>query len=200
MEAVRWNDWFGATLEHNFLNSAGVRIPRLILTHQRRLKTSLLLAAAVLPLGAILAATFLSDWRAKRNIIFYFAPLLLTVALWMRERLGQLDTYTRRAFAVDGFAFALAAARLLTTALPLSGHMLVYLYIALTIRGRVFRVLAWVLALETTYFKLVLWSDPITWAGGIMVGLALAALYRRWAAQSVSEDVGAQVGVGGCNG
>lgn len=153
-----------------------VPLPRPVVAHRQALRTALLVAAAGAPLLALVAAAFIPEWRARRYLLFYLAPFAAAMALWARERL--LHPGTRATLALDGLAVLLSAARLGVAALPFSGHMLFFVYSGLTVRSRGYRVLAGVLAVETTWFKLVVWEDPVTWGGGIALGLVLAALHR----------------------
>ena len=78
--------------------------------------------------------------------------------------------------ALDVLVFVLAAARFgVGERLPFSGHMLFLTYTILTTRDRPYRWLALGLLVETTLFKLGLWSDPRSWSIGLLVG-AIAAL------------------------
>jgi len=156
-----------------------VALSHFLRSHQLGLRRLLLLSAAVAVLGAIAVAPFLADPRAQRHLLFYLAPPIFALPLWLRDRLRHLGDCTRRSVTLDALAIALAAARLVSCVLPFSGHMLFFLYTALTTRSRGYRALAWALAAETTYFKLALWNDPLTWTGGIVTGVALALLHRR---------------------
>jgi len=152
------------------------------LTEQRRghLVKATLMAAMFLTL-VILGTSFLfSDWHAKRYIIFYLAPLVLAVGLWARWRLLEHSCWTQYTLLLDGAVLLIAATRLTTGFLPVSGHMLFLTYSLLTIRNRSYKILATVLAVETTVFKLMLWTDWLTWALGVVLGLVAAFLYRRW--------------------
>jgi hypothetical protein len=138
-----------------------------------------LLAAAV---GATILtaslALFATEWRVQRYLVFYLAPIVGMFPLWVRVRLLERRKWPERAVLVDGAVVVLALLRFVTGALPMSGHMLFFVHSGLSTRISWYRWLAAALALETTWFKLVLWADPWSWALGIGMGSVAAALHR----------------------
>jgi hypothetical protein len=76
---------------------------------------------------------------------------------------------------VDSVATVLGAIRFARLPVPFSGHMLFYAYAGLTVRSTRFLLLIGLLAAEATWYKLVVWRDPRSWALGIAAGAALAA-------------------------
>ena len=159
-------------------------IPIFALLHRRRRAIDRLLGAvSVLLPGAVVAYAVVfhaGDWSALRFFIGYTAPLLALGPIWLRHCLARVGERPRRADRVDVLAFTAGAARTGGGwgVLPYSGHTLFLTYLLLTGPGRAFRVVAAVLLATTTWFKLALWDDPISWALGIAIGAVLAAVRR----------------------
>lgn len=153
-------------------------------------------AAAVL---IALAGLTRSRPAELRFLALYIAPTVAAFGLWVRDRILHGD----RATAFDATAAAsmisggaasgagsllrfltpldiavvgLAALRTVTGLLPFSGHMLFFTY-SLAARSRLYRVAALAILLETTWFKLVIWRDPLSWSVGLALG-ALALIVR----------------------
>jgi hypothetical protein len=108
----------------------------------------------------------------------YVAPLFLAAPLWARQRLDMLEHLTARALVADVLVTSLAFARFVAgERLPFSGHMLFLAYTLLTPGlASWYRLLAVVLLVETTVFKLWLWSDATSWALGLVLGVGAAAV------------------------
>jgi len=142
----------------------------------RTLRTLLLWATILCPAVAIIAGLFAPTWPLQRGLIFYIAPLFFIGPLWLRLQLGERPLRWGTLWALDLGIFVLALLRFVTgTWLPFSGHMLFLTYSALTTTSARYRALALALALETAWFKFVLWHDPRKfWIG--LVGGAVAAL------------------------
>lgn len=118
---------------------------------------------------------------AARFLAFYAAPLFVAVLVWARIRLGSLESLTPAECSTDAVVTFLAFARFVFGAvLPFSGHMLFLSYALLTARGACgFRLLAVVLLVETTVFKLWIWQDTTSWALGLALGVLAALLVWR---------------------
>lgn len=119
-------------------------------------------------------------------LLVYVAPLVAFGALWARERLDMLAVTPLPPLLLDALVFAAAAVRASGGwgLLPWSGHMLILGYAAVAPGSRHLRLVAIVLMVMTTLFKLVLWSDVRSWSVGLALGLALAtwrAALARWA-------------------
>lgn len=133
-------------------------------------------AAVAVPLLFVMAALMVDGWTARRFLLLYVAPFFVAFFAWARIRLDELGRTGAGARAVDGAAVVLGAARFAGAPVPFSGHMLFFAYSALTTRSAPYRLLVLVLALETTWFKLVLWRDLASWSLGIAAGAVLAAV------------------------
>jgi hypothetical protein len=126
----------------------------------------------------VAASLFLPTWEAQRFVLFYLAPLVPAVVLCARERLADRADYSRTALVLDCSVFVLAATRTVSGVLPFSGHMLFLTYALLTVRSAALRLFVGVLWLETAYFKLVLWDDPLSWSVGLLLGAVLGLVFR----------------------
>ncbi|HEX2077941.1 MAG TPA: hypothetical protein VHG08_09535 [Longimicrobium sp.] len=152
---------------------------RTLLLHRRAALRRLAAAGAVaVPLLFVArAALVVEGWPARRFALLYIAPFFVAFFVWARLWLDRVDRDPPRALAVDAAAVLLGAVRMVAVpVVPFSGHMLFYAYSALTTRSVPYLLLALALAAKTTWFKLVLWRDPASWALGIGVGAALAAV------------------------
>lgn len=161
-------------------------IPRAFLVaNRRRIDRLLVLTAAVSTSAALAGALCLwTGWidigpRSRGGATFlavYAAPMFLAAPLWWRGRLGVAP----RVQAIDAAVTLLAFARFVVgEVLPFSGHMLFLTYGVLAKPvAKGYRLLALVLLAETTVFKLWIWRDPRSWALGLVLGVAAAALAR----------------------
>jgi hypothetical protein len=149
---------------------------RLIIEHCEPLRRAMLACGVAVPLLFAAVALVVDGWEARRFLLLYVAPFFIAFFAWAWMRLGRIEQDRPGALAVDAVATVLGAVRFSgLTAIPFSGHMLFFAYAALTVRSTRFLLLVLALAAETTWFKLVLWRDPRSWALGIAVGCALAA-------------------------
>jgi len=105
--------------------------------------------------------------------------MCVAVPWWARERLRAFAREPGIApgrLVLDVGVLVLALARFgIGDTLPFSGRMLFLCYSLLTTSTRGYRLVALVLVLETTIFKLVLWQDPQSWGLGLALGIIAAA-------------------------
>lgn len=127
------------------------------------------------PLLFAAAALALDGWEARRFLLLYVAPFFVAFFAWAWMRVGRMEDERAGALAVDALASVLGAIRFAGLPVPFSGHMLFFTYAALTTRSMRFLLLVVALAAQATWFKLVLWRDPRSWALGIAAGAVLAA-------------------------
>ena len=147
---------------------------RLIIRQRDPLRRVLLVGAVGIPL-LFAAAALGVNGSARRFLLFYIAPFFVAFFAWAWIRVGRIEGDRPLALAVDGVATVLGAIRFGGLPVPFSGHMLFYAYAALTTRSTRFLLLILALAAEATWYKLVVWRDPRSWALGIATGAALAA-------------------------
>ncbi|HEU0300648.1 MAG TPA: hypothetical protein VFR37_14355 [Longimicrobium sp.] len=150
----------------------------LLLHHRAALRRLMVLFAVAVPLLFVArAAVVVEDWPARRFALLYIAPFFVAFFVWARLWLDRVDRDPPRALAVDAAAAVLGAVRMAAVPLvPFSGHMVFFAYSALTTRSARYLLLVLALAAGATWFKLVLWRDPASWALGMGLGTALAAV------------------------
>jgi len=158
----------------------------------RTLRALLLWATFLCPAVAVIAGLFAATWPIQRGLIFYVAPLFFIGPLWLRLRLDERGLGWGTLWSIDLGIFFLAVLRFATGPwLPFSGHMLFLTYSALTTTSAPYRALAFALALETAWFKFVLWHDPRTFwfglAGGAVAALVFVLVRRGQANQRVTR-------------
>jgi hypothetical protein len=149
------------------------------LLHRRAaLRRLMVVGAAAVPLLFVVrAALVVEGWPARRFALLYIAPFFVAFFVWARLWLDRVDRDPPGALAVDAAAVVLGAVRMVAVpVVPFSGHMLFFAYSALTTRSVPYLLLVLAVAAGATWFKLVLWRDPSSWALGIGVGAALAAV------------------------
>ena len=141
--------------------------------------------------GAVYAATVMTSWPAVRFLLLYVAPMCIAVPWWMRARLrtlnGEGNVESWRAGA-DAAMLVLAMARFVVGAvLPWSGHMLFLSYSAITTDTRDYRIVAVLLLVETTVFKLLVWQDARSWAIGLALGGLVGVVVKMRASARASR-------------
>ena len=151
---------------------------RLLLLHRPALRRLTVAGAVAVPLLFVArAALVVEDWPARRFALLYIAPFFVVFFVWARLWLDRVDRDPPHALAVDAVAVVLGAVRMVAVPLvPFSGHMLFFAYSALATRSVRYLPLVLAAAAGATWFKLVLWRDPASWALGIGLGAALAAV------------------------
>src|SRR5215831_11569603 len=121
--------------------------------HRGRLQKMTLFATGMLPLAVIIVGFLFDDWKARRYLFFYVAPLLSVVSLWGWYRLGNVNHINPTCLTIDGIVIALAGLRFLSGALPYSGHMLFLAYSGIVEPSFFYRSVALIVLIETSYFK-----------------------------------------------
>ena len=139
----------------------------LILRHRDPLRRALVIGGVAVPLLFAAAALLVERWPARRFLLLYVAPFFVAFFAWAWMRLRRMEDEPPAALAAAALAVLLGAVRFAGAPVPYSGHMLFFVYAALTVWSTRFLLLVVVLAAETTWFKLVLWRDPRSWALGI---------------------------------
>lgn len=118
--------------------------------------------------------------RGLRFFLLYVAPMLIATPIWLRLRLAEGPLSFSRRWLLDAVVVFVSALRGIgVPGLPFSGHTLFLTYSGIVTPHRGYRVLALLLMLETTVFKLWLWQDPKSWSLGIAAGILLAVAESR---------------------
>ncbi|HYR08856.1 MAG TPA: hypothetical protein VEQ60_13830 [Longimicrobium sp.] len=146
-----------------------------IIRHREPLRRAMLAGAVGVPLLFAAGALVVDGPAARRFLLLYVAPFFVAFFAWAWLRVARMDADRPVALAVDAAATVLGAIRFAGLPVPFSGHMLFYAYAGLTVRSARFLLLIGLLAAEATWYKLVVWRDPRSWALGIAAGAALAA-------------------------
>lgn len=141
------------------------------------------IGAVVSAVVIVLIGFFLQDWKAQRFVIFYIAPLIAAVLLWSSDRIEKVWLVSKTRFALDCIVVAFSFARFLGF-FPFSGHMLFLIYSGATTQWTAYRIIAVILILETTYFKLLIWNDSTSWLLGTALGIVSAIIYFRFPSNS----------------
>src|SRR5688500_6146715 len=125
--------------------------PLLRFNGSRGLVRGLFLSAGVIPsLMAVTAVTAVESASARGFIVFYVAPFFVALFVWAGLRVGERSRRSLGALALDALVVSVAAIRFLTATLPISGHMLFFVYSGATTPVAAYRVLVLLLAVETT--------------------------------------------------
>lgn len=164
----------GSPLESVRAGSANA-LRRFVLRRRQPLRRAARFGAVAVPLLFAAAALAVEGWAARRFLLLYQAPFFAAFFAWAAIRVDSAERDRPGALLVDAAAVALGAARFAALPVPYSGHMLFFAYSVLTTRSTPYLLLAAVLAAGTSWFKLVLWDDPLSWALGIAAGAVLAA-------------------------
>jgi len=138
--------------------------------------TTVLLALAV-P-AAIVLLTQAFSWGGGYFQWYYVLPIALLVP-WLpilRSRAGHAG---HRILLLDALVCLLAAARIFSPAVPISGHSLFLGYTFFTIPNRWYRLAAGAAFLHAAWLKMVVWNEAGSFVGGLLVGGLLAILALR---------------------
>ncbi|HJR65786.1 MAG TPA: hypothetical protein VJ802_05120 [Gemmatimonadaceae bacterium] len=129
--------------------------------------------------------------RGLRFFLLYVAPMLIVTPIWLHLRLAERRLSLSRRWLLDAVVVFMAALRGIgVPGLPFSGHTLFLAYSGIVTRHRGYRVLALLLMLETTVFKLWLWRDPKSWGLGIAIGVLLAVAESRMTSRRALAKAG----------
>ena len=126
---------------------------------------------------SIFGSLYKNSWEGTRFILIYMLPILLIVHYWIYLRISKSNYLISYHFVLDALVFTLGLLRFLGL-FPFSGHMLFLVYSVFTTQNRIYQLLAVILIIETTYFKLILWQDFNSWILGIIVSVPFVILYR----------------------
>jgi hypothetical protein len=138
----------------------------------------LLAAAMVAPAAVILFCICFPRVVGRPSYVaIYFAPAIGGFLLWIHFRLRQTQHYGFTQGFVDGLVILLCSLRMTAPLVPMSGHMLFFVYAGITIPSRIFRSIMAVLIIQTSIIKLLAWGDYWSWFLGSLSGVALGAMF-----------------------
>ena len=129
-----------------------------------------------LPLLFLGRHTSRGNLEALAYYLTYIAPMLVFAPLLLASRLREPGPPRLWNAGIDLTAIGVAGSRMVAPVIPFSGHMVILVYALMSSRSKLLWWLALVLAAHTTYLKLVMWRDPITWIVGVAIGVALASV------------------------
>jgi hypothetical protein len=145
--------------------------------NHNRIQTFTKLSYILLPLIALFVAFYFEDWRVRRFLLFYLTPLLFIFPFWTWYRFREIQHLPFACIVLDGLVVTLAVLRIVTGVVPYSGHMLFLVYSGITQKEWLYRIVAFALLIETTYFKWSIWNDLLSWGIGLSMGLMAAIAY-----------------------
>lgn len=119
----------------------------------------------------------------------YVAPVIIPFVAFLFDRAERFRSWTGAQCMVDAFVIGLSVYRAVGHVPLVSGHALFLTYALLTARSRVARAAALVVLIQVLYLKLLIWHDPVTPSGALLLGSAAALVYRKSSgAGSIAED------------
>ncbi len=143
-------------------------------------------------LAGLLGVGVFTVWISRRlegerraDILIYDAPIGFVFVTFVLDRLQLGRALLAWRSVVDALAVALALSRAFYEVPFISGHALFLSYALFTCRGWVARLAAGLVLLQVLYLKVVAWGDPTVY-GGMLVGVALALVWRRLAVSGSS--------------
>ncbi len=140
-----------------------------------RIKRLLFYLSFISPAGLIIFGLISPSWEIKRFLIFYMAPLSGCMGIWGYLKIEEWFGRDWQHNCGDFLLIILSIIRLFGL-IPVSGHMLFAVYAGIRLRNVYYKGLMTLLMLETSYFKLLVWGDTVSWGYGILFGLLLAII------------------------
>jgi len=125
--------------------------------------------------AAIVLLTQAFSWEGGYFQWYYVLPIAMLVP-WLpilRWRAGHAG---HRTLLLDALVCLLAAARIFSPAVPMSGHSLFLGYTLLTIPNPWYRLAAGVVFVHAAWLKMVVWNEAGSFVGGLVVGVLLAVV------------------------
>lgn len=146
-----------------------------------------LIAAVALSVILTMLKGAQSGWIETLHFFQYVSPPIIFAAALLCDRINARRSAFFSLVSLDLIAIAIAASRLITTATPFSGHMVLFTYGLLSSRDFKIKIFAVVLLIHTSVLKLFVWSDSATWACGALIGLLLGIVARSRAAEQIDS-------------
>ncbi|MGC4033914.1 MAG: hypothetical protein QM754_19710 [Tepidisphaeraceae bacterium] len=139
---------------------------------------ALRLASVLVPVAVVgVCLIFPRIVERPAYVAVYHAPAIGGFLLCVAYRLRSARRYGVLPGLLDAAVIVLCSLRMTAPLVPMSGHMLLFVYAVVTTPGRLFRCVMVGLIVETTYFKLVLWGDVSSWMWGVLSGVAMGWMY-----------------------
>jgi len=146
---------------------------------QRPALASIVLAAsiAVPALVLLICLCFPHAVGRPTYVAVYFVPAIGGFLLWVYYRLRRAEPYGFLQGLLDGLVVVLCSLRMTAPLVPMSGHMLLFVYAGITVRSLVFRSIMALLIVETSIIKLVYWGDYGSWTWGTLSGIVMGLVF-----------------------
>jgi hypothetical protein len=135
-------------------------------------RTTIALALAV-P-SAVMLVTQVFAWEGGYFQWHYVLPIAVLVP-WLPILRSRGERLGHRVLLLDGIVCLVAAARIFSPVVPISGHALFLTYTFLTIRNRWYRLASGAAFLQAAWLKVFVWNESGSFVGGLLVGSLLAA-------------------------
>jgi len=133
--------------------------------------TNAILALAV-P-SALMLLTQALAWEGGYFQWYYVLPIAVLVP-WLPILRSRAEHQGHRTLLLDGLVCLVAAARIFTPAVPVSGHALFLTYTFFTIPNRWYRLASGAAFLHAAWLKAVVWNEAGSFVGGVLLGIVLA--------------------------
>lgn len=148
--------------------------------------TNAILALAV-P-SALMLLTQALAWEGGYFQWYYVLPIAVLVP-WLPILRSRAEHQGHRTLLLDGLVCLVAAARIFTPAVPVSGHALFLTYTFFTIPNRWYRLASGAAFLHAAWLKAVVWNEAGSFVGGVLLGIVLAVsvLWRSGRATARSD-------------
>lgn len=130
------------------------------------------LLALVVP-GAIMLLTQAFAWEGGYFQWYYVLPIAV-LAPWLPILRSRAERLGHRVLLLDGIVCLIAAARIFSPAIPVSGHALFLSYTFSTIPHRWYRLASGGAFLHAAWLKMLVWNESGSFVGGAVVGVLLA--------------------------
>lgn len=128
-------------------------------------------------------------------LLGYFAPIVVPLVLWSLERWELRRQQSWPQHCLDALVLVVGSLRAMGQFPLVSGHALFLVYAICTTRSPFVMVTAFAVLAEVVFLKLFVWHDLTLWPG-LLAGLGLAAIWRRWRADPPRKDGGESASTG----
>lgn len=156
-------------------------LTRKVIFHPLTVLAASLGAAAVVSLMVIA----LYEGEQRFFLLYYFVPIGIPFVAFLLDRLERYATFRPSQWVMDAVMVVLSLLRA-TYPIPLiSGHALFLSYALFSTRSWVARLTAFIVLVEVSYLKAVVWHD-ITLVGGIILGCTASLLFRKLQRESIA--------------
>lgn len=144
-------------------------------------------AICVSTIGLVRVAQY-EDLLSTLHFLQYVPPMIFFSAALLSSRLNPKHKIHPWDIFGDTVAIAASGSRMIYTATPFSGHMVLLTYGVMSSSSNKVRLFVIVMLIHTTFLKLIMWGDYSTWLIGAGIGFTLSAIVRGCKAQRPIAD------------